>query len=168
MNGWPRGGAPGGGGRAESGDLFSKRSQIDLPSLPIVMPSDTPMVLNCQASMPCFSTALLTILPMSITSECQSVRIPGSTTPRVSPLPSAYGACCYSVSESEGIMSEATRGGLSWLTCKGFLPTIQLRYQHAGRSSWPGRQALQRHIAWPFCGEKISLKAPGPGCDMTD
>lgn len=38
-----------------------------IPSLPMVIPSDTPMVLNCQASMFCASTDFFTILPKSIT-----------------------------------------------------------------------------------------------------
>ncbi len=39
----------------------------DAPSPPMVMASDTPTVLNCQPSMPCFSTAPLMILPKSST-----------------------------------------------------------------------------------------------------
>jgi hypothetical protein len=44
-----------------------------MPSPPIVMASDTPIVLNCQASMSCLITAALTTFPKSCTGEklCQ-------------------------------------------------------------------------------------------------
>lgn len=118
------------------------------------MPSDTPMVLNCQASMPCFSTDLLTILPMSITGECQSYRIGGSSsnTPRGQPIDSAYSVCWNLVSEPEGMMmmmSETRRRRIGWLTCKGFPPTIRSKCQRVERSSWPGRQGLQQRRALP-------------------
>ena len=40
---------------------------VDLPSPPMVMASDTPTVLYCQPSMPCLSTAPLTMFPNSRT-----------------------------------------------------------------------------------------------------
>lgn len=62
--------------------------------------------------MPCFSTDLLTILPMSITGECQSARIRGSittTTSRDEPMSGAYSVCWYLMSEPGRVMSEVTR-----------------------------------------------------------
>lgn len=116
------------------------------------MPSDTPMVLNCQASMPCFSTDLLTILPMSITGECQSYRNGGSSsTSGGERISSAYSVCWNLMLEPEGMMviSEMRMRRVGWLTCKGFPPTIRSKYQHVERFSWPGRQGLQQRRALP-------------------
>lgn len=56
------------------------------------------------------------------------------------------------------------------LTCKGFPPTKQLRCQHVGRFSLPGRQELQRHRAWPCGVARLASRALGPGllCGISD
>lgn len=67
--------------------LSMGRSAEDTPSPPMVMASDTPTVLNCQPSMPSFSTAAFTILPRSWTRATVSHvsgTVPQSSQPTVS------------------------------------------------------------------------------------
>lgn len=104
----------------------------------MVMASDTPTVLNCHASICCFSTAALMIRPNSSTGRpCQ-----------LSALVCVLGPSTHGVCLCPSLATRPSRGG-GRLTCTDSPPTRPWRCRRAARSpSCPG-WARRRRTAWP-------------------
>jgi hypothetical protein len=82
----------------------------DVPSPPIVIPSDTPIVLNCHPIIACFCTASFTIFPRLRTETRDVNGIPNSTVVKLT---------VHTVTQSQyyWLISQ------NLLTCRGFPPT---------------------------------------------